>query len=249
MELLSLFAVSVYCAVSLFMAVRLLLLWRRTHELPEIVIGLAFLSGGMIGYPGAVAGRVLFAHGHTGAGSAAHVVGLLGMAMAAFFLLLAWRQVFHPRRVASLAFVLVWSTGMALALALVILKTAPGAVNLLGSPFHWALMVFEAGCYATLAGSSFRYGRMLERRSAIGLGDPVNANRMILWSMSNLAIVVSYANALATGILLRLGAGNYYHPVVVTVLGMISALFVALAFFPPRAWVERIRARAATGDA
>lgn len=247
MELLSLVAVSTYCGVSLFMAVRLLMLWSRTRERPELMIALAFLSGGMIGYPGAVAGRMLAAAGRASAGEAAHVIGQIGMALGAFFLLLSWRQIFHARHRGSLFFVVGWSVYMLVSLGLVVLESEPNAAKLLASPLNWSLMVANGGCYVAVGWSSHRYGRMIERRCAIGLGDPVVANRMALWALSNFAIVLSYANALVNGVLIRLGVGSFYHPVVVTGLGMTSALFVALAFFPPRAYLERIRARTSTG--
>ena len=50
MELFALVGLSAYCLVSLVVGIRLLLLARRTRELPELLIGLAFLTGGAIGY-------------------------------------------------------------------------------------------------------------------------------------------------------------------------------------------------------
>ena len=249
MKLFALIAVVLYCAVSLFMAVRLMLLAKRTRELPELMLGLAFLAGGMIGYPFNIAARVLAEASQPGAAEVAYVMGQVGMVTGAFFLLLAWRRIFVPTGLPALVFVLGWTTFMVVMLAAVLRANEPGSGAHLMSPTYWGLLIAQGSCYGILGWASFRHARVLERRSAIGLADPVIANRLFLWAMATTAITISYIYAVIAGVLLRNGLPNFYYPAVVAGLGLISALCVAMAFFPPLAYLERIKARSAMGGA
>lgn len=245
MQLFALGAVLIYCAVSLFMAVRLLHLAKRTRELPELMIGLAFLTGGMLGYPFNVAARVLTGISKPEAASFAHITGQFGTALAAFFLLLSWYRIFSSSDRRAFAFVVGWSSFVFATITAVILKTEPGSVAYLATPLYWSALIAQGGCYTILAWASLRHANMLKRRCAIGLADPVIANRIFVWGLSNAAISISYVYGITSGSFLRMGLPNIYHPSVVAGLGLISAVFVTLGFFPPRAYVERIRANAA----
>jgi hypothetical protein len=244
MKLFSLIAVCIYCAVSLVMAVRLLRLARRTREVPELMIGLAFLSGGMIGYPFNVAAGILAQLAKPVAAEAALVVGQIGMALSAFLLLLSWRKIFLPAGRGALAFVVVWTAFLVVTLAATLREAAPGSIEHLKMPVYWMLLVAQGGCYAVLGGWSFWHAGMLERRSAIGLADPVVANRLFLWGCSNVSITSSYVYAILAGWMLRSDLVNIYHPSVVAAFGLGSAFFVTLAFFPPEAYLARVRERA-----
>jgi hypothetical protein len=244
MKLFSLLAVVIYCAISLLMGLRLLLLAKRTREVPELMIGAAFLSGGMIGYPFNVAASVLVQAGKPGAASVAYVVGQAGMALSAFFLLLSWRRIFVPTGLGALAFVVGWSVFVFATLLAILQHATPGSIEHLKAPVYWSALLAQGGCYAVLGWTSFRHGRMLERRLAIGLADPVIANRLFLWGYSNVSITISYLYAFIAGLLLRNDMLNIYQPSIISALGMTSAFFVTLAFFPPKAYLAKIRANA-----
>lgn len=249
METFSLIAVAIYCTVSIYMAIRLLALARRTREWPELLIGTAYVLGGMIGYPASVAARVLAEAGRPAAADVAHYSGQIGMAGAAFFLLLAWRRMFSSKSTASVAFVVGWTGFMVVALGWTLLNSEAGTRDFMVKPGYWALLISQAGCYATLGWATFRHSRMLRRRSALGLADPLTVNRMMLWALSNTSIACSYVYTLSLGIMLRNGLPNFYSPLVISICGLLAAAFIGLAFFPPQAWVQRVRANAATGEA
>ena len=98
---------------------------------------------------------------------------------------------------------------------------------------------------AWMAAESLRYYGQMKKRVAIGLGDPLVANRFLLWgigaSFGVLMIVTSVAPVFlpTTHVLL---------PVSIVILG-ISGLGAAipywLAFFPPRAYRRRFEPSAA----
>ncbi len=244
MKLISLIAVCLYCGVSLFVAVRLLLLAKRTRQLPELMIGCAYLAGGMIGYPFAVAANVLLGAAKPEAAEVASVIGQSGMALSAFFLLISWRRIFAPVGPRVLAFVVGWSLFILVALFATLQEAAAGSLEKLSDPIYWSLLFAQGGCNAILGGASFRHSRMLRRRCAIGLADPVIANRIFLWGCSSGTITCSYTYAICAGVMLRNGMTNIYEPIVVALFGLTSLCFVTLAFFPPRAYLAWIRANA-----
>jgi hypothetical protein len=248
MQLFSLIAVGISCAVNLFMAVRLFLLARRTGELPELMIGGAFMAGGMIGYPFNVAASALAEASRPEMANASLITGQVGMALAAFFLLMSWERIFHPGNRVALVFVAGWGALMGFVLVVNLKVMTPGSIEHLSLPIYWGLLVTQGVCYATLGWSSYQHSRRLERRSAIGLADPVVANRLLLWSCSNASITSSYLYAIVVGLMLYNGMGNFYQPILVVGFGLGSAFFITLAFFPPRAYLARIRGRVSTAE-
>jgi hypothetical protein len=247
MEMFTLIAVTIYCLVSLAVGARMLLLAKRTHELPELTIGLAFVSGGMLGYPCSIAAGVLAAASKDAAAEVAHVLGQVGMALAAFFMLVAWRFIFAQSSKAGLV-VLAWGAFVLVSVFAVIRITEPGSnAQFLSTTFRM-VMVAQGGCYVMLGWASYRHSLLLKKRCAIGLADPVIADRMFVWSLANASVVVSYVYTLAAGFLIQSGLDDFYYPVVPAFLGLISAVCVWLSFFPPQAYLDRIRAASAELD-
>ena len=75
----------------------------------------------------------------------------------------------------------------------------------------------------------------LARRMRIGMGDPLVANRLLVWGVGTGAIAAVAAIHLAGQLL-----GHYELPAsligVVSLLVLVTAVAEWLAFFPPRAW-------------
>jgi len=243
MQLIALAAVALYCAISLAVGTRLLLLARRTRERPELLIGAAFLCGGMLGYPAAVVATATATSAPETA-RIAHAAGQVGMSLGASLILLSWRVVFAPRFRGGGVLTGLW-TACILALAfLVIATTSPGPARFAQNTY-WPSLVAQVSSYAVNAIASLRYAGMLRRRMALGLADPVVANRIQLWGVAGLAITCQYLITLASILLMRLGLPSIYHPLVIAGLGIAAATCIALAFFPSRAYANRIRASAA----
>lgn len=244
MQVFALAAVAIYCGVSLFMAVRLIGLARRTHELPELMIGLAFLAGAVLGYTFNVAAGILLATGRPAIAQLSFAAGQIGMAAGAFFIFVSWHEIFAPRIRGGRWLMLAAFAVLAGTVVATIVLTGPVTAVRLQVPAYWILLVAQGACYAVTGAASYHAASMARRRSALGLSDPVVANRLLLWGVSNTAITISYAYSLVAGILLRLDLPSIYTPAVVSSLGLTSACCITLAFFPPRAYMDWIRRRA-----
>lgn len=243
MKLFTLIAITIYCCVSLFMAVRLILLARRTRELPELLIGLAFLSGGMFGYPFSVAAGILRAASMPQAANITYIVAQAGMASAAFFVLLAWRRIFAPEMRGGGALVSGWAVLLLASFIGVVATKGPDSSSTVLTGFSWFLLISQAGCYGLIAWSGHVHARMLARRCVLGLADPVIANRLLLWGLSNSVVTISYLYTMGASLLIQFGGPNLHDPSVIAACGLLAACGITLGFFPPRAYEQWIRAR------
>ena len=93
---------------------------------------------------------------------------------------------------------------------------------------------------------SLTYHRMLRRRLALGLADPVVVNRFLLWALSGLALV-----ALCGGIGASILAG--YAPLrdgppllCIGGASVVASVTWYLAFLPPAGYVRFLRRRVGT---
>lgn len=233
-----------FVLVSLVVGVRLLALAARTRELPELAMGLGLLLLGGVGYP------LLETIEHSHALSLDRRVALLGTQMGChvigttaftFFVARVFRRG-SPLPLALTALVLAAIVGLVLLqiqvagmAAFVREGTGPwrvhAAVSLL--PLVWGGL------------ESARWRRMLRRRLALGLADPVVADRFRLWSVGMFA--AAGVAALSTGLeLAGLSlTGSTVGSLVVAVGGLVSATSLWLAFVPPRSYLRRLAARTA----
>ena len=113
-----------------------------------------------------------------------------------------------------------------------------------GTGWSLATGALSTLCYAWLGVEGMLEWQKSRRRLALGLADPVVSNRFLMWG------VFGVSTTLLSSFLLMLqittgGSGSLTGQVATTVFGLVSAGTVMLAFFPPRAYVERLRARAA----
>jgi len=246
MEWLAALGGGAFVLVSLVVGIRLLLLARRTRQLPEFVMGGALLVMGGIGYPATAIARGGEALDPTVRGAIAGfalVCQAVGIAGLATFTARVFRA---DQRIATLG---AWTLGL-LALATVVTDGAlsgfHGAVQNVGLPMRGneALAGLVLG-WCTV--ESFLYHSKLKRRVKLGLASPVVANRIRLWGIGSLfAMLLNWISQVAAwnGIDVAtsaLGAG------LVGALGPIAAGSVWLAFFPPASYVRRIeRAAEAT---
>lgn len=238
-------------------ALRLLLLAHRTRQTPELWVGLFFL-GVAIGIPARLVGANLSATDSLAATSY-NGVGHVAFAAGACALFLFVRSVFHPadRWASTLA-----TTGIAvicLTTAVLILggdvnqerSLAVLAVNLSRvAPILWAFV------------ESARYRGVMKRRAALGMGDPVVANRFLLWSLwtgalgliPGLAAVLRMVNYSAIWLGLEMQQTAALQQGAVKLLGACLAVAAPVAiaalwlsFFPPKRYLERLAELPAPG--
>ena len=228
-----------FVGVSLWVGSRLLLLARRTRQIPELAIGTALLLGGA-GYCGITAAFRL------------HLVpdALLAPAFACSMALLevgvialvfgVWK-VFRPGARWAAALLGAGVVVLAVSYVAALLGFRPDGAR---SPFvFWSFNVIGASAYAWSAFECFRYTAVLRRRARIGLVDPELAHRFLLWALAGSAGASVFAAGMVGRLLLE---GP--HPGVQlaqSLSGLAAGVSLWLAFFPPEAYVRFVAGEAA----
>jgi len=235
-QLFSLATVSAYCLVCLVVGVKLLRLSRRTRRGPELLVGLAFLAGGMVGYPFNIAGTVLWSSGHDLA-LAAYGVGQIGMASSAVMALGAWQIMFARRSRPARIFLGAWGVVMAVLLVVCMRTTQPDPSRF-ASSWYSVLLFWQLTCYAVLAVAALHHAIQLHRREALGLADPVVTNRMMFWGVTEIAVSLQYVITLCSIVMAKHGMAGFFSPAIIASLGLIAAT---------SAWVGFVSRTAGTG--
>jgi hypothetical protein len=244
METLAALGGGAFVLVSLAIGLRLVLLARRTGELPEFAVGGALLLMGGIGYPAASLARgaaelgVLPRVTLAALGMACMVLGTGGIAVFNWKVFRAdcpWT----PRAVGLFAFLLVAS--------FIWQAATPGFLAAAENRGH-GLHGLEILAGAVLAWASFEsiaYALKMRRRLKLGLADPLVADRVRLWACAMVSAQLlnhlSIAAVAMDGDLVTWRYGG----VVVFVLGLAAAFSMWLAFVPPRAYRRWVAARVA----
>jgi hypothetical protein len=216
---------------------RLLFLWRRTRELPELAISLAHLLGGFFGYGLLVAVTVL-RWLPTQWNLALYILALVSMCGGAFSVALFTFAVFRPEAR--------WAGGLlALLLALFAagvlgstLEALPMRTNV-GLLSFWGITLGTGTSYGWATVESLRYRRLLLRRARVGLGDPLVANRLLLWAWTE-GLACSISLLYAATRLLDVPQSTPAVSSAAALLVLLSSVTSWLAFFPPetyRRWV------------
>lgn len=248
MTMVTVACVSLFMITSLVVGVRLLALFAKTRELPELLLAIALLGVGFLGFAVATAMK-LWQHPPESLLSWLPIVGLsleyVGcLALTAF----AWR-VFHPRSPVAAAIAIGLT---ALMIAAILGETISGE-NLryidggpITAPYVPVGLFMRALGPAWMSFECLRYYSALRRRLRLGLADPLIAHRFLLWGLGIGAAAVGYGVAVlhraiyATGI-----QGHAWSLGAVAFLAFGSAGAIALAFFPPRAYRRWVRGRSA----
>jgi hypothetical protein len=227
--------------------VRLLLLARRSHQLPELYLGLGFCC--MVAAVGVL--------GASGLGR--ETVGEVDLLLLAVGLALLWFSITAQaaftwktfRSSCGWAEILVLSIGAAEALVvggvLHSLGSAERSVSNFEAAHSWLALLrlpLGASYLWTCVEALLEYG-MARRRQHLGLGDPVVTNRLLLWALTSSTGVFS----IFLGTTLHLaGKGPFADPVAAGCMamgGFVAASLLWLAFIPPARYERWISARAA----
>lgn len=243
MEILSSLATLAFVVVGATVGTRLILLSRRTGELPERAVGLALLLIGGVGYPLAVV---------SGAGVVAPLTGVRLLAVATLILdagfiaivVFTW-SVFRREQAgarALLAFLCLAYVAHALGIGFQSLSMqSPAELSSGSSPLTLGGQALNSVAFGWTAFEAWRYWWMLHKRAAIGLGDPVVRNRFLLWGMSATASLLT--NGLSWWIVYQ-GIDFFESVGVQAAIGILSVASCTgqyLAFLPPQAYLSRLR--------
>lgn len=243
MQLFSLAIVCAYCLVSLWVGVRLLRQSRQTRRGPELLVGLAFLAGGMIGYPFNIAATVLWS-AESPLALPAYALGQVGMASAAVMALGAWQIMFAPGSRPARAFLSIWGVAMA-ALTVVCVRTTHPDLSRFASSWYAVLLFWQLTCYGVLSIAAFHHAIQMRRREALGLADPVVTNRMMFWGITEIAISLQYLTTLVSIALAKLGMHGFFSPIIIASLGMVAVASTYVAFITKTAGTSWTRAAGA----
>lgn len=233
-----------FFVASLAVGIRLVGLAARTRRAPELLVGLAVLGIGPIGFGlQTVAGRV-------DGGELAEALATLGAVAGAIGI---W---------AKLSFNwLVYRRRSRIALAATLVLAAAVAGQLLAQPMwgsflaatldirfaaaRGALQVVALGWGAVEA---LMYWGQLRRRARLGLADPVLVNRFLMWGLS--AGAAGLGTAIGVTVSVATGENVFTMPAILassSAHGFVAAIGMWLAFAPPRAyarWLAGGQARA-----
>jgi hypothetical protein len=234
-----------FCGVSLAVGARLLLLWRRTHGLPELLLGLGVILTAGLGY-GLMIGTSLvrMAVGEPGfVLTCTNTVGWLlhdtGVTLVVGFVLHVFRpRVRWARLVACLLVAVLW-------LGLLLYGLEGGFSHGRSEGFGFWVSFAAIGVYPLWgAVEAFLYWRRMQRRREIGLADPVLTNRFLLWSVASICTAGAVWSVTFPA-LLGLPQERQLELLPVTLLvtalfgtGAVSAYW--LAFFPPGWYAARL---------
>jgi hypothetical protein len=231
--------------VSIVLGWRLLRLWSRTREVPELAIGASFLFAGVIGYIATIIGNAGTAGLPEDIAYQVMVSGIglisVGVALVYFFV---WK-VFHPE--ARWAQALFWVATATLMLTILPLSGSPSAgAQVSFTTVMGDLVRFGGGAWG--AWESLRYFGLMRKRMRVGLAEASVTNRFLLWGIASLAPATIF---LATSTAMRLSlspADGAVTPGVMTVISLLTlatAVSQWLAFLPPQRYTRWIESRAA----
>lgn len=226
-----------FIVASAVVGVRLLLLYKRLRQPPELFLGLAYLLAGTLGWGGLLIGTLTTPKGQTVAEAyqaSSVVVGDIGTLCFYLFVWYVFRRDSVGAKVAlgvvALAFLV--SITCDTVLKGVTYGPPPGSATTLAG------MAGRTAVFAWMASEAFASYVAFRKRARIGLGNPQVANRLLLWGLS--ALVMFTLSALATSLyftatdtvdatLKQTQAGGIYG-----ILAAISSVAIWLAFFPPQ---------------
>jgi hypothetical protein len=225
---------------SIAAGVRLLLVARRTREIPELWIGVAVLSSALGGLLDTVSIDMFNASG-TPLAFPIQVVGRAIYVLAALALYVAAWRIFHPGRPWA---AIVAATGSLVSAAIWGAYVGTGQHSHAGSgrgltiviawmrlvPFLWAAI------------ECFLHHARMRRRMRIGLADPVITHQFWLWGVASSSLVGLMAVIIVSYGVFDLSPLTWTPGLVaMTLCGAVGASTIYTAFFPPavyRGWIS-----------
>ena len=244
-----LIATLLFVLASAVVSIRLVLLSRRTGEKPELLLGLGILGTAVLGYGVLIAAAIVRGPEQTvsdalgtralkGAGQVLHDAGV---SMVILFVLTVFRR--GERWAVGLATAMIsalWLGGLGWELENGFRSAG------IGNGFWWLRysVIWTYSLWTVV--ESYRYYGLMRRRVALGLADPLVANRFLLWGTGALGTTlavwsasVPYVLTLTSGPELVLAWTPAIHLVTASV-GVVTVAIYYLTFFPPtpyRRWV------------
>lgn len=237
----------------LFMApaLRLFAESRRSQKPVEFWAALYFFGAG-VGLPLRLYGSSI-AQTLPELASTINLVGHLFFASGTIAMTIFTWRVFHPASRLAKGFAIATIIGIITTTALLLaagLESAERSVAMMATNFARVVPTYWA-CI-----ESYKYWRAMRKQRLIGLGDPVVANRFLLWATWTFSVSILPTAALSLRALEKLFpvdemGSDFTETTRVVLLGMrllflftapIAVTTLCLSFFPPKRYVDRVRA-------
>jgi hypothetical protein len=233
-----------FFVVALVVGLRLVALAARTRQLPELLMGVGVLGIGPVGFGGIVAAMALVERAPAASGALAAAATAAVAAGVAAKYVFNWR-IYRPTSRAAAAACAAGIAGLLAALALEARATGFSPLAWQGSGWHLLRSALQVGCLLWGASEALVYWGKMRRRVRLGIADPLLANRFLLWGVGAGAAGVGSA----IGAVAQLATGSApleqtWVTMSSSLHGLVSACALWLAFVPPRAYREWVRAGA-----
>jgi len=232
-------------AAALIVGGRMLRMWSRTRQLPELALGvhvLILITGYSLEFSGLAAERTL----GSDAAFALRAAGNLAYALCIFaYLLFSWR-VFRPHSSWAALLVVVCALGLAVGWAG---ELATGRFELVPERFErrwfWIAFAPRIVCMGWSAAEGLARWRLLSRRARLGLESPLLANRFLCWGLATLAEVMIYV-VVGAALLGPRPTDFLVGPaaLVISAMGVAASATITLAFMPPAFWQRWVESHA-----
>lgn len=225
-----------YLASSLVLGARLLLASRKTRELADWAMGLAYFFGGGLGWAAYLVSQTPSLKA-TAFGAMLERSSLFFLVLGVSAMTLAIWRLFRPdqRWAALLVGLLTISMGVEVIHNCILTATAFPKAN---DVWYWPGAMARNVAFIWLPYEAFRYHGMLRRRLPLGLTTPRVVNQMFLWGFAGATTLVVQAVAVTASVL---GVEHRYGvalALVFAVSGMLGGGAIWLAFFPPAFYVR-----------
>jgi hypothetical protein len=231
-----------FFVVSVVVGVRLLLLWRRTRQLPELLMGIGVLGIGPVGFGCMTIGFASLSNPRVaniffGIGTVAVVAGILAKCAFNWF-------VYRRKSVVAM----IATLGVAAMLIMILAMQLIAGEWIPAEAMAWDALcrnLAQVGCLLWGSAESLNYWSRMRLRLKIGLADSVLVNRFLMWGVG-----AGFAGAgTGIGVIAEIftGVPSLQIPWVVStssILGFIAAVAIYLAFVPPERYVRFVRSRA-----
>lgn len=229
--------------VTLVVGVRLLVAWRRTRGLPELLFGIAFV-GSSLGMAGIQLGERVLWGGTAWAGPLNTSLYAFQIASTVALYVVNWRLWRPGARWAQA----LCAAGCALALVVYGIRIVDGdfATNAVHTRGVALFQVVRFAVMVWACAEAFAHYAQLRRRLPLGLADPVAANQILLWGVAGVG--TASTTVIISVCLFGLGAHPLDVPVALVALTLLALVLSAsmwCAFFPPVALRRHLEARAA----
>lgn len=246
MRALGILSLATMALAGVIVGFRLLALGRRTRQQPELLMGLGLVGVAVLGGPLAFVGR-LPALVATPLGDGLFAVGLAATQTGiALFCVFTWLVFRRDALWATLLLVLaVGALGVEWLGLLHASARGTTMEEILPHTRPWGVAIVStlALAFAWTGCEAWTYHRRLRRQLALGLGDPVVANRMGLWATAGFATVL-LCGVIAACMLAGLAPLRHPIPLVALALSSLCASTCwLLAFVPPASYLAAVRRR------